>query len=95
MHLKLTDAEYVAKFANAVRGEDENLIWQALEVAGFSVEDMLSVVNVVPHYIDAILNNEDIQAETAFATPFKDGALQFMEAQQYARDRKCRKLYSR
>ena len=69
--LKMTDAEYVAKFANAVRGEDENLIWQALEVAGFSVEDMLSVVNVVPHYIDAILNNEDIQAETAFATPFK------------------------
>ena len=69
--LKMTDAEYVAKFADAVRGEDENLIWQALEVAGFSFDDMLSVVNVVPRYIDAILNNEAIQAETAFATPFK------------------------
>lgn len=69
--LKMTDAEYVAKFANAVRGEDKNLIWQALEVAGFSIADMLSVVNVVPRYLDNILNNEDIQAETAFATPFK------------------------
>lgn len=69
--LKMTDAEYVAKFANAVRGEDENLIWQALEVAGFSIADMLSVVNVVPRYLDNILNDEDIQAETAFAIPFK------------------------
>lgn len=69
--LKMTDAEYVAKFIGAVRGEDENLIWQALEVAGFSVDDMLSVVNVVPRYIDLILNNEDIEAETKFAVPFK------------------------
>ena len=69
--LGMTDAEYISKFAAAVKGEEDNLIWQALEVAGFPAEDILSVVNIVPRYMDAVLNNEPIETETKFAAPFE------------------------
>lgn len=69
--LGMTKAEYISKFAAAAKGEEDNLIWQALEVTGFSSEDILPVVNIVPNYMDAVLSNEPIGAETKFAAPFE------------------------
>ena len=69
--LRMTTAEYAAKFAEAVKNEDDELKWQAMEVAGFSAEDILSAVNIVPQYMEAALNNREIETDTKFAVPFK------------------------
>lgn len=69
--LRMTKAEYAAKFAEAVKNEDDELRWQAMEVAGFSAEDILSAVNIVPQYMEAALNNREIETDTEFAVPFK------------------------
>lgn len=69
--LRMTTAEYAAKFAEAVKNEDDELRWQAMEVAGFSAEDILSAVNIVPQYMEAALNNREIETDTKFAVPFK------------------------
>ena len=69
--LRMTDAEYAAKFAEAVKNEDDELRWQAMEVAGFSAEDILSAVNLVPRYMEAVLNDSEIEVDTKFAVPFK------------------------
>ena len=69
--LRMTNAEYAAKFAEAVKNEDDELRWQAMEVAGFSAEDILSAVNIVPQYIEAVLNDREIDSDTKFAVPFK------------------------
>lgn len=68
---RMTNAEYAAKFAEAVKNEDDELRWQAMEVAGFSAEDILSAVNIVPQYIEAVLNDREIDSDTKFAVPFK------------------------
>ena len=69
--LRMTNAEYAAKFAEAVKNEEDELIWQAMEVAGFSTEDILSAVNLVPRYMETVLNDSEIEADTKFAAPFK------------------------
>lgn len=69
--LRMTNAEYAAKFAEAVKNEDDELRWQAMEVAGFSAEDILSAVNLVPRYTEAVLNDSKIEADTKFSVPFK------------------------
>lgn len=69
--LRMTNAEYAAKFAEAVKNEDDELRWQAMEVAGFSAEDILSAVNIVPQYMEAVLNNREIETDIKFAVPFK------------------------
>ena len=68
---RMTNAEYAAKFAEAVKNEDDELRWQAMEVAGFSAEDILSAVNLVPRYMEAVLNDSEIEVDTKFAVPFK------------------------
>ena len=69
--LRMTNAEYAAKFAEAVKNEEDELIWQAMEVAGFSTEDILSAVNLVPRYMETVLNDSEIEADTKFAALFK------------------------
>lgn len=69
--LRMTNAEYAAKFAEAVKNEEDERSWQAMEVAGFSTEDILSAVNLVPRYMETVLNDSEIEADTKFATPFK------------------------
>lgn len=69
--LKIGAQDYVKMFAEPVLGEDQNLVYQALETAGFETNQILGVVNVVETYMDKILNDESISADTSLADKFR------------------------
>ena len=63
--------DYVKMFAEPVLSEDKDLVYQALETAGFETNQILGVVNVVETYMDKILNDESISADTSLADKFR------------------------
>ena len=63
--LKIGTQDYVKMFAEPVLSEDQDLVYQALETAGFETNQILGVVNVVETYMDKILNDESISADTS------------------------------
>lgn len=69
--LKIGAQDYVKMFAEPVLGEDQNLVYQVLETAGFETNQILGVVNVVETYMDKILNDESISADTSLADKFR------------------------
>lgn len=69
--LKIGAQDYVKMFAEPVLGEDQNLVYQALETAGFETNQILGVVNVAETYMDKILNDESISADTSLADKFR------------------------
>lgn len=69
--LKIGAQDYVKMFAEPVLGEDQNLVYQALETAGFETNQILGVVNVVETYMDKILNDESISADTSLVDKFR------------------------
>lgn len=69
--LKIGAQDYVNMFAEPVLSEDQDLVFQALETAGFETNQILGVVNVVETYMDKILNGESISADTSLADKFR------------------------
>ena len=69
--LKIGAQDYVKMFAEQVLSEDQDLVYQALETAGFETNQILGVVNVVETYMDKILNDESISADTSLADKFR------------------------
>lgn len=69
--LKIGAQDYVKMFAEPVLSEDQDLVFQALETAGFETNQILGVVNVVETYMDKILNDESISADTSLADKFR------------------------
>lgn len=69
--LKIGVQDYVKMFAEPVLSEDQDLVYQALETAGFETNQILGVVNVVETYMDKILNDESISADTSLADKFR------------------------
>lgn len=69
--LKIGAQDYVKMFAEPVLSEDQDLVYQALETAGFETNQILGVVNVVEIYMDKILNDESISADTSLADKFR------------------------
>lgn len=69
--MNISNINYISRFAeNVKKVEDPTLVYQALETAGFTTEEILSVVNVVEIYIKAVLDNESILADTEIAMKF-------------------------
>lgn len=69
--LKIVAQDYIKMFAEPVLSEDQDLVYQALETAGFETNQILGVVNVVETYMDKILNDESISADTSLADKFR------------------------
>ena len=69
--MRMSGAEYAERFSASVAGEPADLICQAMEAAGFGVNDILAVVNVVERYMQSVLQNEQILADTKLAAPYK------------------------
>ena len=69
--LKIGTQDYVKMFAEPVLSEDQDLVYQALETAGFEANQILGIVNVVETYMDKILNDESISADTSLADKFR------------------------
>ena len=69
--LKIGAQDYIKMFAEPVLREDQDLVYQALETAGFETNQILGVVNVVETYMDKILNDESISADTSLADKFR------------------------
>lgn len=69
--LKIGAQDYIKMFAEPVLSEDQDLVYQALETAGFETNQILGVVNVVETYMDKILNDESISADTSLADKFR------------------------
>ncbi len=67
----LSNPNFISKFsANVLETEDVDLVFQALETAGFAINDILSVVNVVEPYMQSVLDNAPISGDTAFGNKF-------------------------
>lgn len=69
--LKIVAHDYIKMFSEPVLSEDQDLVYQALETAGFETNQILGVVNVVKTYMDKILNDESISADTSLADKFR------------------------
>lgn len=70
--LKINDQEYIRRFAETTKDvEEPELVYQALDAAGFETHDILGVANVVEVYMNNVLENERIDAETGIATEFE------------------------
>ena len=69
--LGISNTEYIRLFAKkVVMSEDSELVYQALETAGFSVSEILGVVNIVKKYMQAVLNNSKIEGSNALASKY-------------------------
>lgn len=69
--LKINDQEYIKEFSKNVMNEDHDLVYQALETAGFESNQILGVVNVIETYMSKILAHENISEDTSIADKFK------------------------
>lgn len=69
--LGINEIDYIKKFSKNVMIEDKDLVYQALETAGFESNQILGVANVVEAYMSKILDGENISADTSIANKFK------------------------
>ena len=69
----LSNVDYVHRFAKAVKEkESPELVYQALETAGFETSEILSVANVVEGYTQKIILGEDISVDNSLAGKFQN-----------------------
>ena len=69
----LSNIDYVQRFANGVKKkEPSELVYQALEAAGFETSEILSVANVVEGYMQKIVLGEDISVDNSLAGKFQN-----------------------
>lgn len=71
--LSIQDGDYIQRFAASVLGvEEDDLVFEALEAADFPMNLILGVVNVVPNYMQNILQNTEIVSDSDFSDPYKN-----------------------
>ena len=67
----MSKTDYITSFSHDIRsGEDPTLVYQALDAAGFSTEEILGVANVIEFYMQAVLENENISTDNDLAAKF-------------------------
>lgn len=73
--LRIGSLEYLRLFVRPVIEEDKDLVYEALESAGFKTDEILSAVNVIDGYMDKMLKDESIYSDTSLADEFKNVSL--------------------
>ena len=69
--LGINDFDYVAQFASElVKTEEKDIIFEALLSAGFGVDAVLSVANVVEDFAQKAANNEEIYSDSDLGIRF-------------------------
>lgn len=69
--MNMSQTDYIISFSESMKqNEDPTLVYQALEAAGFGVEQILGVVNVVELYMQAVLDDDNIQTDTNISVKF-------------------------
>lgn len=69
----LANVDYVHRFVKTVKEkESPELVYQALETAGFETSEILSVANVVERYTQKIILGEDISVDNSLARKFQN-----------------------
>ena len=63
--------DYVSAFADEmIKTEDGDIVYEALLSAGFTVDAVLSVVNVVADFAEKVVNNEEIYSDSDLGNTF-------------------------
>lgn len=71
--LGMGDFDYVSAFAKEMKKtEDDDIVYEALLSAGFSVDAVLSVVNVVAEFARKVVNNEEIYSDSDLGNTFNN-----------------------
>lgn len=71
--LKMTETDYITSFSKyIIRDEDSDLVYQALETAGFETNAILGVVNIVERYMQSVVIGQNILSETSLASKFQN-----------------------
>lgn len=69
----LSNVDYVQRFVKTVKEkESPELVYQALETAGFETGEILSVANVVEGYTQKIILGKDISVDNSLAGKFQN-----------------------
>lgn len=70
--LQIPNIEYIREYSENIRKtEPTEIVYEALDSAGFSDMEILSVANVIEKFMTAVLDNENIASETALASKYK------------------------
>ena len=71
--LGMDDFDYVSAFAKEmIKSEDDDIVYEALLSAGFAVDAVLSVVNVVADFAGKVINNEEIYSDSDLGNAFNN-----------------------
>lgn len=70
--LRISNTEFVRTFSEYIcKTEPTEIVFEALESAGFTDTEILSVANVIESFMTAVLENKTISSETALASKYK------------------------
>ena len=70
--LQISNAEHLRAFSeNICKTEPLEIVYEALDSAGFNDTEILSVANVIESFVAAVLDRETIVSETALASKYK------------------------
>ena len=71
--LGMNNFDYVSAFAEEMKKtEDSDIVYAALLSAGFTIDAVLSVVNVVEGYAEKVVNNEEIFSDSDLGNAFSN-----------------------
>ena len=71
--LGMTEIDYITNFTkHMANDEDSDLVYQALETAGFETNVILGVVNVIEKYMQSVIIGQNILSETSLASKFQN-----------------------
>ena len=71
--MNMSNIDYIRSFAMFVKeAESADLVYQALEAAGFETGEILSVVNVVENYAQKVVLGSNISSDTTLAGKFQN-----------------------
>ena len=71
--LGMTEIDYITNFTKHIANdEDSDLVYQALETAGFETNFILGVVNVIEKYMQSVIIGQNILSETSLASKFQN-----------------------
>ena len=71
--LGMTEIDYISNFTKHIaKDEDSDLVYQALETAGFETNVILGVVNVIERYMQSVVIGQNILSETSLASKFQN-----------------------
>ncbi len=70
--LQISNIEYLREFSeNVCKTEPREIVYEALDSAGFNDTEILSVANVIEPFMAAVLERETIVSETILASKYK------------------------